>query len=226
MKSLRLSILSAALVVAIVNGAGLDILTTEDSWIWQVVREGEVTLPVIWPDGADSARIDITDLNGTTTTENLTPPTAEYMWSVFDGAQPSEEMLYKLELTFLSGESEISTLSTQLAVVQPAFAASQQLRLDTSAAEWQQVERCAIIPYSAEWEREMRGATGVSLAVESQKNNDLFAMPQLTGYYGLILDAATWGYGEFDLALGFADSDAVLSATLQRYAAGSLIIVR
>ena len=199
-----------------------DLVTTSDSWMWRTLFTNTVPLRWEWPNGATTAQLAISGMNGATQTVSFTAPDSNYTWTAFSTVLPSREEVYQLRLTFYESSAVSEAYTSQLAVVAAAFGPT-AVKVDPASRAWSKVRDAAIIPYSAAWEDNAATATNVLLTLVGPLKSGEVRFSDRLGYYGLQLSDTGWGFGEFDLKLSFLGTAVNLNATLFRSPEGSVI---
>ena len=78
------------------------------SYFWRTATNNVMTLPVVFPDGADSATLAVTGLSYTASYPGIT--TNEFTLTLPPAGKPSEENVYDLTLTFNDGTVRFARL--------------------------------------------------------------------------------------------------------------------
>lgn len=194
--------------------------------LWSTVFTNEVPLRWDWTSAATCAELEITGMNSSFST-NFTSVTSNYVWRIFTGGIPSGEDAYDVHLTFYDANKEsVGMLSSKLSVVKGAFGET-VVDPGPSGRKWTTVRRSAVIPYDASWTAATDGAAAGRLAIAKiggvpQTNS----LSNASGYFGWKLANSGWGYGTFNLALTFPDTEGVWDATLAYVPCGILILMK
>ncbi|MBP7638001.1 MAG: FecR domain-containing protein [Kiritimatiellae bacterium] len=193
---------------------------------WMTVFSREVPLQWSWPDGAMTATLSLKGLRSSVQV-TVARPVSQWEWQAFDRAAPDAEDVVEASLSFY-GESAapLSVWSARLAVLPGAFAAAPVMG-GVADRLWSRVKNEAVVPYDAEWLAETAGAPAGTLAIAKAGAWTVSeSLPGVTGYVGLSLRQAGWGYGDFALSLVFADPQGEWTAGVYRRPDGTLVGIR
>jgi len=197
-----------------------------DNRRWSMVFTNAVPLSWDWTMNATRAELEIAGMNGPVTTNFITAP-SNWVWPVFASDRPAGEDVYDLTLTFYNNiDVEISVSTAHLAVVTGAFGET-PVYPSPFDPKWVEVRDNVVIPYDAAWTNATESATGSRLVIA--KNGGLTQtnlLADASGYYGWKLKHSEWGYGTFDLALAFLESEGGWNATLTRFPDGIMVIAK
>ncbi len=226
------AVLSAA---TIVRGAGTGGATSAPILVdtspcqnrhWSAVFTNEVPLQWDWDAAATRAVLAITGMSGVLVT-NCTSATSNYVWRAFDGSAPSTDGVYDLALTFYGdGDSVVGVLTSRLAVLKATFG---QAEVNTGLADtkWATVKTDAVIPYDATWTTGTVDAVSSRLVIAKVNGaTQTNTMADASGYFGWKRRIDGWGYGTFDLALTFPETEGEWDATLVCVPDGTMILMR
>lgn len=221
MKSVfAIQLVCIALSPLVAKGARI-IPTPEPTAHWGSIRSATVGIPVVLPQGCDSATLKITNLAGRTVVDETFDADATYSWDVFSGAEPQTEDFFTLTLVGMSGGTVLSSETGTLALVKGAFGAV-EARLDPSSSAWGKAGDNLVLPYSCKW----CGAEAATAALEISKVGQTAVSAELrgTGWFGKRLRTPGWDSGSTDLSLAVADSE--WTATVERMLASTVLYVR
>ena len=118
-------------------------LSPETSYFWRTATNNVMTLPVVFPDGADSATLAVTGFSYTASYPGIT--TNEFTLTLPPAAKPSEENVYDLTLTFNDG----TVRSARLGLIQglaPGGEGSTRCIAPFGGRKWRKVENRAVMP--------------------------------------------------------------------------------
>jgi len=193
---------------------------------WSTVFTNEVPLQWNWNAAATRAVLAITGMSGMFVT-NCTAATSNCVWRVFDGAAPSTDGVYDLALTFYGDDdSVVGVLTSRLAVLKAAFG-QDEVNTDTSDTKWATVGTDAVIPYDATWTTGTVDAVSGRLVIAKVNGaTQTNTMADASGYFGWKRRIDGWGYGTFDLALTFPETEGEWDATLVCVPDGTMILMR
>ena len=193
---------------------------------WSTVFTNAVPLSWDWSGSATSARLDISGMGGTFTT-NFPDGTTSYLWRAFASDVTSAEDVYTLTLTVYSnGNNVAGAFTSRLAVVTGAFGVA-TVNAVSNSPTWSQVKTDVVIPYDAYWSEGATNAVSTQLVIDrtggaAQTN----AFADIAGYTGWKIRNSGWGYGTFDLSLSFPGTTNVWYAGLMRPQDGTMVRVR
>ena len=190
---------------------------------WSTVFTNEVPLRWDWNVSATRAELAVVGMNASFET-NFTRGTSNYLWRVFSSEVPASEDVYALRLTFYDANAAIvGTLTSRLAVVTGAFG---KTTVDPGPSDRKRtsVKNNAVVPYDATWTAATADATNSQLVIAkvggATKTNTL---ADASGYFGWKIKHGDWGYGTFNLALTFPETEGGWDATLRRPLDGTMI---
>ena len=118
-------------------------LAPETSYFWRTATNNVMTLPVVFPDGADSATLAVTGLSYTASYPGIT--TNEFTLTLPPAAKSSEENVYDLTLTFNDG----TVRSARLGLIQglaPGGEGSTRCLAPFGGRKWRKVDKRAVLP--------------------------------------------------------------------------------
>ncbi|MDD4623692.1 MAG: hypothetical protein PHG71_10705 [Kiritimatiellae bacterium] len=227
----------AARVAAILLLTGSTVLATSSEQVfvdgdlrhahWNTVFTNTVNLSLDWsahPDAA-KARLDISDISGTTYTTNLAKAAASYyIWRVFESDVPEKEDAYTLTLTFLTaGDAIVGVSTARLAVVQGAFSNAAIDAVEASTT-WPKVFNAAVIPYDLSFSADAAAAAPARLVIAKQDGRaETNTFAEAVGFYGWQIVNNGWGFGMYDLSLTFTGTSDSCDATVVRMPDGTMI---
>jgi hypothetical protein len=190
---------------------------------WSTVFTNEVPLRWDWNVSATRAELAVVGMNASFET-NFTRGTSNYLWRVFSSEVPASEDVYALRLTFYDANAAIvGTLTSRLAVVTGAFGKT-TVDPGPSDRKWTSVKNNAVVPYDATWTAATADATNSQLVIAkvggATKTNTL---ADASGYFGWKIKHGDWGYGTFNLALTFPETEGGWDATLRHPLDGTMI---
>ena len=187
---------------------------------WASIRSSVVSIPVVIPDGCDSATLAITNLAGEVVVSQSFNADATYAWTVFSGAAPKEDDFFTLTLVGKYGGTVLSVQTATLALVKGAFGAV-EARTDTSVPAWRWAGNNLVLPYSCKW-----SVSGETAALEIAKTGEDTVVAELagTGWYGKRLKGTAWQSGDVALTLGCGEDE--WTATVERLSDGTILIIR
>jgi len=193
---------------------------------WSTVFTNEVPLQWGWVAAATRAELEIVGPSGSFVT-HFTSVTSNCVWRAFDGAAPSKDGVYDLSLTFYDdGAGVVGVLTSRLAVLKAAFRKT-EVNTDPSDTKWTTVGTDAVIPYDAAWSAATADACAGRLVIAKEsgaiRTNTL---AEASGYFGWKLRADGWGYGTFNLALTFPETEGEWDAALVHVPGGTMVLMR
>lgn len=193
---------------------------------WMTLSTNEVELVWDWPDNAVQASLLITGMHSTVTA-SFAPPTASYLWQVFQSDVPEAEDVYDLTLTFTDGTDAVAgALTSRLAVVRGAFDKAAVVTTPETAP-WPSVKNDMVIPYDAGWDPLTSGTRQSRLAISKEGGPaQTFDAADSSGYFGWKIFRSPWGYGLFRLTLAFPDEAFAWQADVVRVQGGSQVYVK
>lgn len=193
---------------------------------WETLFTNEVTLAWQWTANASQARLDINGMSRSLSA-NFPLSTSNYVWRVFETAEPAVEDVFAVVLTQYSSENAVVGVTTsRLAVVKGAFGPALVKPVSDSVG-WSKIKGDAVLAYDAAWTDSAANAVGARLTIAKDggpSQTDSFGT--VCGYYGWKLAHSEWGYGTFNLLLQFTGTEGQLSAVLKRSPDGSMIWMR
>ena len=108
--------------------------------LWTTVTGGAITVPVSYPDGAQSATLTVTAFGYSKTYEKVAEGDFEFELPATDGADG--ERVYTLTLAFDNGASE----SAMLGCIAGDGESLAKVILDEEFAKWSEIHRTALVP--------------------------------------------------------------------------------
>jgi len=186
----------------------------------------EVPLQWSWPDGAMTATLSLKGLRSSVQV-TVARPVSQWEWQAFDRTAPDAEDMVEATLSFYGESAEpLSVWSARLAVLPGTFAAAPVMG-GVPDRLWSRVKNEGVVPYDAEWLAETAGAPSGTLAIAKASAWTVSeSLSGVTGYVGLSLRQAGWGYGDFALSLVFADPEGEWTAVVNRRPDGTLVGIR
>ena len=184
-------------------------LAPETSYFWRTATNNVMTLPVVFPDGADSATLAVTGLSYTASYPGIT--TNEFTLTLPPAGRPSEENVYDLTLTFNDG----TIRSARLGLIQ-GFASGDEgctrCIAPFGGSRWRKVEDRAVMPIPY-------GTKAFSFQVEGESAITETGLDGAAGWFAFEL-----GGGE-RAAVSMTDEDDVdWSASLMGWLGGVLMM--
>ena len=220
---------AAVLLAGTVGASVSDPVLVDGDWRsahWGTVFTNSVRLSWDWETVCDHAKLEIEGMGGAFTT-NFTSVTSNYLWRAFETAVPASEDVYTLTLTFYTNATDVSEAQTsRLAVVTGAFGAAAVNAVPNSPA-WSKVKGNVVIPYDADFSEAATNAANARLVIAKvggAVQTNTFA--DTVGYFGWKVRNSGWGYGTFDLALTFPETEGEWDATLVCVPDGTMILMR
>ena len=209
------------------NLASCDVLTVEPgSMPWTTVHTRIVPLPVDWPEGATSAMLTTTDIQGNTIrTETVAAGVESVDWTAFEGEVPRADALYTVTLSFRNGSRVVSTESSQLAVLRGAFAGIDVLG-NTAAREWKTVDaKGFFVGSDSSWVN----GTGPCVVTPTQNDVPLSSQTSVSasGWAAFVPQKPAWSNQDpFSLTVAFGGTDETLDAELRFLVSGLVLILK
>lgn len=192
---------------------------------WMTVFTNAVTLSWDWEQGLTTgAELAIQGMRGVFTT-NFTQPASNYVWEVFGGDAPEEEDVFDLTLTLYTNGNQVAEVHTaRLAVLRGAFGTT-VVRPEQITAAWSKITDDLVLPYEPAYAVNAGGATYARIVIDKTDGpTQTNTMYDAAGYLGWKLVNSGWGYGDFNLALTFPDTQAeAVTAWLTRPPEGTMI---
>lgn len=183
---------------------------------WASIRSSVVSIPVVIPEGCDSATLAITNLAGEVVVSQSFDSDATYAWTVFTGAAPKEDDFFTLTLTGTYSGTLLSVQTATLALVKGAFGAVEAWT-DPSVPAWRWAGDNLVLPYSCKW-----GAAETTELEISKVGVDMVAAELAgVGWYGKRLRGTAWKSGDVSLALTCGEDEWM--ATVRRLAGGMIL---
>ena len=184
---------------------------------WASIRSSVVSIPVVIPEGCNSATLAITNLAGEVVVSQSFDSDATYEWTVFPGAAPAEEEdFFKVTLTGMYSGTVLSVQTAMLALVKGAFGAV-EARTDMADPAWLWAGDNLVLPYSCKWGDAETADLEISKTVEDLVAAELSG----TGWYGSRLKGTAWKSGDISLALACGEDEWM--ATVRRLAGGMIL---
>ncbi len=200
---------STACADGLTSDSAFVFLSPETSYFWRTATNNVMTLPVVFPDGADSATLAVTGLTYTASYPGIT--TNEFTLTLPPAAKPSEENVYDLTLTFNDG----TVRSARLGLIQglaPGGEGSTRCLAPFGGRKWRKVENRAVMPIPY-------GTKAFSFQVEGGGEVAETGLDGAAGWYAFEL-----GGGE-RAAVSMTDEDDVdWSASLTGWFGGILMV--
>ena len=176
-------------------------LAPETSFFWHTATNNTMALPVVFPDGADSATLSVTGLSYTATYSGIV--TNEFLLTLPAASKPSEENVYDLTLTFNDGTVRTARLGLIQGLVGGNEGATRCLA-PFGSSKWRRVEERAVFPIPY-------GVTAFSLLLDGVDEISETGLDGAAGWYALSMS------GRKTAALAMTDADDVAwSAALKR----------
>lgn len=127
------------------NGA-LVYLDSETSSLWRTVQGNEISLPIDFPYGATSAKLEVKGVKYKRTYQDLSAGMLQISFPA--PTSPDSENVYDLTLTFDDGTVQRAKLGVVMGTGIPGEGATRCL-LDSSATTWQTFSKVAVMPVPA-----------------------------------------------------------------------------
>ena len=93
------------------------------SLAWSTLSSSRVDLNLTWPEEATSATLNVTDIDGATVhSASVDSGVNVYSWTVFPGDAPAADSCFTVNVTYFSGEAELSSERAVLTLFKGTFA--------------------------------------------------------------------------------------------------------
>lgn len=195
---------------------------------WMTVFTNKVTLSWDWDQGLTTGvELKVQGMRSAFTT-NFTQITSNYVWEVFSGDAPEDDDVFDLVLTLYTNDNQVAEIHTaRLAVLTGAFGIT-VVKPELVTAAWSKITDNAVLPYEPSYAEDAVAATYARIVIDKDDGpTQTNTMSDAAGYLGWKLVNNSWGYGDFNLALTFPDTQAdAVTAWLTRPLEGTMIRLR
>lgn len=221
---LSLFLLSVACSATAWCGATIE-TQAEPSLQWMTLRENPGRIQVVYPSGANAAKLTVTGLDGVPTVLSANAPAHEIEWRPFGDAEaPAGDDLYTLNLQFFNDTTPVGEpLVSKVAVLRDVFAGASVRAEGTKA--WKKTRHDkVVVPFDADW-------TGAAAPVAvTARQGDVVAKEVETearGWFGIWPEKITgWTIGKFEMTLGLDGAEPSATAELLFGVPGLLLMYR
>ena len=170
-----------------VSDSAFVFLQPKASFFWHTATNNTISLPVVFPPGADSATLTVTGLYYTASYPGIT--TNEFLLELPPATSPNTENVYELTLTFNDGTVRMA----RLGLIQGLVAGSEgstRCIAPFGSARWRKVDRLAVMPIPF-------GITSFLLRFDDGSEVSDTGLDGAAGWYAIALS----GHGEASLAM-------------------------